>query len=231
MPIIQDNEFGKITIRRSSKAYQIRIRVAPDGTLRASVPLYAPMFMVKNLLKNSRDEIRNILDKSSSKVEYINGMQIGKSHTLVIQNTTNKLASVILAGQQIIVKLPTDTQTNKNLIDRKIRDKIIIALKSEAKTYLKRRLKFLSDEVELNYARIRFSHASGRWGSCSSNGTISLNIALMKLPFEVMDYVIIHELCHTVHMNHGKEFWQLVRKFNPNYEKHRQFLKTQNPTI
>ena len=61
MPIISDVEFGKITIRRSARASQVRIRVAPAGTLRASLPLYAPLFLVKRLLKNSRDELRSIL--------------------------------------------------------------------------------------------------------------------------------------------------------------------------
>ena len=175
MPIIQDEEFGKITIRRSSKAHQIRLRTAPDGTLRASVPLYAPIFLVKKLVKNSRDEIRSILNKSISNVEYTNGMQIGKSHTLIIQNTSNRSASVEISGQQIVVKLPSDKQASKSLINRKIRDNIILALRAEAKTYLPRRLKFLSEKIGLTYSRVRFSHASGRWGSCSSNQDITLN--------------------------------------------------------
>jgi len=231
MPIIQDKEFGKVTIRRSARATQVRIRVAPDGTLRASIPIYAPVFLVKNLLKNSRQEIQKIMIQAKPVYQYVTGMQIGKSHTLIIQNVANQSPSVSHHGQQIIVKLPNSIQPTEPAISRKIRDAIIAALRLEAKSYLPKRLSYLAQEYGYKYSQIRFSHASGRWGSCSSNGTISLNIALMKLPFEQIDYVIIHELSHTIQMNHSRDFWLLVEKADPNYRQHRRSLKSQSPTI
>jgi len=231
MPTIQDKEFGKITIRRSPRATQVRIRVAPDGTLRASIPIYAPVLLVKSLLKNSRQEIQKIMDQAKPAYQYINGMQIGKSHTLVIQNTSNQTPSVTNHGQQIIVKLPFDMSPASPAISRKIRDAIIAALRLEAKSYLPKRLSYLAQQHGYEYAQVRFSNASGRWGSRSSNGTISLNIALMKRPFEQIDYVIIHELSHTIQMNHSRDFWLLVEKADPNYRQHRRALKLQNPTI
>jgi len=231
MPTIQDEEFGKITIRRSARATQVRVRVAPDGTLRASLPLRAPMFLVKHLLKTSRIELRKILLQAKPEYQFVNGMQIGKSHTLVIQTTNNQIPTITKHGQQIIVKLPVDLQLNNPIIARRVRDTVIAALRLEAKSYLPKRLSFLAQKLNLTYAQARFSHASGRWGSCSSNGTISLNIALMKLPFELIDYVIIHELSHTKQMNHGPIFWSLVAQADPNYKIHRKSLKLQNPTI
>ena len=231
MAIIQDKEFGKITIRRSPQASQIRVRVAPDGTLRASLPMHAPMLLVKHLLKTSRDELRTIMAQSKPGYIYENGMQIGKSHTMVIQIIDNQTSSITLHGQQIIVKILSKEQLNNPTINRKIRDTVIKALRIEAKSYLPKRLSFLAEKFNLNYDNVRFSHASGRWGSCSSNGTISLNIAIMKLPFELIDYIIIHELSHTIHMNHGTEFWQLVSKGDPKYRIHRQTLKSYNPSI
>lgn len=231
MPIIQDKEFGKITIRRSAKATQVRVRVAPDGTLRASLPMYAPTFLLKSLLKNSRDEIRKILNQSKPEYIYENGMQIGKSHTLIFQSSDNLIPSVTRHGQQIIVRALSIAQIQEVDLARKIREVIIIALRVEAKSYLPRRLSFLADKHGYSFNKTRFSHSSGRWGSCTSTGTISLNIALMKLPFELIDYVIIHELSHTKQMNHGKQFWLLVASADPNYKSHRQALRLQNPSI
>jgi predicted metal-dependent hydrolase len=231
MPIIHDDEFGKITIRRSARATQVRVRVAPDGTLRASLPLYAPLFLVKRLLKSSRDELRGILAQAQPDDNYSDGMRIGKSHTLIVRHVTNGTTKVSKHGQQIIVQLPDGSALDDPVSSRTIRDVVISALRLEAKSYLPKRLAFLSAKYGLTYEKVRFSHASGRWGSCSSTGTISLNIALMKLPFELIDYVIVHELSHTRHMNHSQEFWDLVAVADPLYRTHRRDLKLETPSI
>lgn len=231
MPIINDDEFGKITIRRSARSTQVRVRVTPDGTLRASLPLHAPISLVKRLLKTSRDELKKIMAQSQPEYQYKNGMQIGKSHTLIVQPSDCQTPKITRHGQQIIIRLPEYIQLNDPGIARKIRDTVIAALRVEAKSYLPKRLSFLASKYNFVYARTRFSHASGRWGSCSSTGTISLNIALMKLPFELIDYVIIHELSHTRQMNHGPIFWALVASADPDYKVHRHALKLQSPTI
>lgn len=231
MPILHDEEFGKITIRRSARATQVRVRVAPDGTLRASLPLYAPTLLVKRLLRTSRDELRRILAQAQSTEEYTDGMRIGKSHTLIVRPIPQGSVKVSRHGQQIIVELPQGTSLNSAIIARIVRDGVIAALRVEAKSYLPKRLAFLAEKHGFSYEKVRFSHASGRWGSCSTTGTISLNIALMKLPFELIDYVIIHELSHTTHMNHSPIFWQLVAVADPDYRVHRRALKLENPSI
>ena len=231
MPIIQDKEFGKIVIRRSMIATQVRIRVAPNGLLTASLPMHTPIFFVRHLLKKSRNELRNLLDQSKPEYKFENGSQIGKSHKLVVQAANNHLLQVSRRGQQIIVKLPPGKQISDTDVSRKIRDTIIKSLRVEAKSYLPKRLLYLSLKYGYNYDKVRFPHASGRWGSCRNNGTISLNIALMKLPFELIDYVIIHELAHTKQMNHSHDFWLLVESADPDYKLHRRELKLQNPSI
>jgi len=92
-------------------------------------------------------------------------------------------------------------------------------------------LSFLAEEHGFSFKRTKITHASSRWGSCSSAGTISLNIGLMNLPFELIDYVIIHELCHTRHMNHSASFWREVAQFDPSYKIHRAELKKYSPHI
>lgn len=229
MPIIQDEEFGKITIRRSARASQVRLRVAPDGTLRASLPLYAPTFLIKRLIKSSRQELRDLLTQSQPKTTYSDGMLIGKSHRLTVRPGTK--LSITRRGQQLTVTLPEGMSLQDGPVIRVIRDGVIGALRIEAKSYLPKRLSFLAQKYGFQYQKVRFSHASGRWGSCSSQGTISLNIALMKLPFELIDYVIIHELAHTRHMNHSVAFWALVSVGDPSYVQHRRALKQEAPSI
>jgi predicted metal-dependent hydrolase len=230
MPIIQDDEFGKITIRRSARATQVRLRVAPDGTLRASLPLYAPTFLVKRLIASSRGELRDMLSQSAPTETYSDGMRIGKSHTLIVHQAVGSF-QVNRRGQQIIVSLPAQATLEDPQIVRAIRDTVIAALRIEAKSYLPKRLSYLANSLGFSYKKVRFSHASGRWGSCTSEGTISLNIALMKLPFEQIDYVLVHELAHTRHMNHSPEFWALVAQGDPGFKENRRALKKQAPTI
>ena len=231
MSTITDEEFGTITLRRSARASHVRIRIAPDGRLRASLPLYAPVFLVKRLIRSSRSQLRAMMAEQHSDDTFEHGMQIGKSHTLIVRPTTLTRASVKRHGQQIIVLLPSALTLHNPEVIRIVRDGVIEALRVEAKSYLTKRLAFLAGKNNFTYDRVRFSHASGRWGSCSSNGTISLNIALMKLPFELIDYVLIHELSHTEQMNHSEVFWELVERADPAYKLHRRTLKKENPSI
>lgn len=231
MSVIHDEEFGNITIRRSARATQVRVRVAPDGTLRASLPMYAPTLLVKRLIKGSRNELRELLFESRPKTVYENGMQIGKSHTLIVQAYGGETHNVIRHGQQIIVKLPSTATLNDSRVVNSIRDVVIAALRVEAKSYLPKRLAFLATKHGFQYEKLRFSHAGGRWGSCSTTGTISLNIALMKLPFELIDYVLLHELSHTKQMNHSPSFWLLVESADPQFKIHKRALKLESPSI
>lgn len=229
MPIIQHEEFGKVTIRRNARSTHIRIRVAPDGTLRVSAPMYTPQFMIKRMITSSREELRAMVAAQHPVLNYENGSSIGKSHTLIIREGS-KLA-VEKHGLQIVLTLPVSAKLTDGVVQDALREAIIAALRREAKGYLPKRLKYLADMHGFSYERVRFSHASGRWGSCSSSGTISLNIALMKLPFELIDYVIIHELSHTRHMDHSDAFWSVVATYDPAYKQHRRALKREAPSI
>ena len=229
MPTVTDEEFGTITVRRSARATQVRLRVAPDGSLRASMPVYAPMFLLKRLIKSSRPQLRKMLEHSLPQTEYHDGQQIGKSHTLIVRSATR--LAVGRSKQHITVDLPPALTLQSPEVVKKLREVVIIALRLEAKSYLPKRLQYLANQHGFVYDKVRFSHASSRWGSCSSSGTISLNIALMKLPFELIDYVVIHELAHTVEMNHSEAFWALVARGDTQYKQHRKLLKQESPSI
>lgn len=188
------------------------------------------MIYIRRLVSTSRSQLRPLLTQHNSTTEiWQDGMQIGKSHTLVVRPGTR--LSVERHAQHIAVVLPPTISLNDNQASTAVRKVVIAALRIEAKSYLPKRLAYLAEQHGYSFSKVRFSHASGRWGSCSSNGTISLNIALMKLPFELIDYVLIHELAHTKQMNHSSVFWDLVALGDPNFKNHRKILKTQTPSI
>lgn len=230
MPTLTDDEFGTIKLVRSAKASHIRIRVDTDGRLRASMPLYAPVLLVRRLVHSSRPAIRKLLEQHQNTSIFTSSMQIGKSHSLITRPSSGE-CSVTRHGQQIIVSLPEGKQIEDIEVQSLIRPVVIAALRKEAKSYLPRRLAYLAKLHNFSYQKVRFSHASGRWGSCSSSGTISLNIALMKLPFHLIDYVLVHELSHTVHMNHSDAFWASVTTCDPDYKAHRHEIKNHTPSI
>lgn len=231
MPIFHDKEFGKVVVRRTKFGSQVRIRVAPDGSLRASLPPYAPMFLVKRLLASNRNEIHKLIEASSPKTDYYHGMTVGKSHKLLINPSPDGSSRVTRKGLNIEVYISDEDGLSSPSLSRMLKDELIKALRIEAKSYLPHRIEHLADMHGFSYSTLRFSHSGGRWGSCNSKGTISLNIALMKLPFEIIDYVILHELAHTIEMNHSSDFWEIVAQVDPNYKQNRKILKTHSPII
>lgn len=104
-------------------------------------------------------------------------------------------------------------------------------LSKKAKEYLPYRLEYYAKLYGYDYEKCRLSHAATRWGSCSSNRTISLNIGLMQVPEVLRDYVIIHELAHLNHMDHSDKFWAEVAQHDPKYKEHRKKLKMFSPGV
>ena len=88
---------------------------------------------------------------------------------------------------------------------------------NEARRHILRRVRELSEKTGLEVERVSFRKQKTRWGSCSSEKNLSLNLRLIEHAPEVIDYVIIHELAHTVEMNHSQLFWDIVAKHCPDY--------------
>jgi predicted metal-dependent hydrolase len=91
--------------------------------------------------------------------------------------------------------------------------------------YLSQRVDYFSREMNLSYGGIKFRKMRSRWGSCSSIGTITLNTELMKIDKRLIDFVVVHELAHLVHMNHSKKFHSLVNQYIPDSRVLNQELK------
>ena len=228
---IVDKEFGEIKIRKNKLARSVKLSVGVDGSLRASIPYYSPEFAVRRLVNGSRDEIRKMLATHNAKNSYQDGDLIGKTHTLFLRKFSGEEIKISNEGNQILVQIPQELAFENPLVQSEIRKTVSKILRKQAKAYLPRRIDFLSEKYGFSFEKLRFSHTGTRSGSCSSSGTISLNIALMNLPHHLIDYVIIHELCHTRQMNHSSKFWQEVEKYCPDYKKYVQEIKQFSPSI
>lgn len=100
-----------------------------------------------------------------------------------------------------------------------------------AKEYIPKRVSHYASLLGVTYGRIRIAEQKTRWGSCSSNGTLSFNWKLMLAPPRVLDYVVVHELCHRIEMNHSARFWALVESILPEYRQYRDWLKNNGSTL
>lgn len=97
--------------------------------------------------------------------------------------------------------------------------------KKAAREYIPTRVAFFQKFTGGSYEKITIRDQKTRWGSCSSNGTLSFNYRLMLAPPRILDYVVVHELCHLKHMNHSPAFWQAVEAVLPDYQERKLWLK------
>lgn len=107
----------------------------------------------------------------------------------------------------------------------------IEALADRAAEYIPDRVAYFSGQIGVNYRKITIRSQKTRWGSCSSKGNLNFNCLLMLAPPEVIDYVVVHELCHRKEMNHSKAFWNEVERILPEYKKQVQWLKNEGGRI
>jgi predicted metal-dependent hydrolase len=98
-------------------------------------------------------------------------------------------------------------------------------LRLKARNLIRERLDHFNLYYKYKFLRITIRDQKTRWGSCSSNGTLSFNMKLGLVPIELLDYVVVHELCHLKEMNHSSKFWDLVAKTIPDYRMRRRQLK------
>ena len=101
----------------------------------------------------------------------------------------------------------------------------IQAFSAQTKALLEEKLPALAQQMGVQYNRVTVRKQRTRWGSCSSKGNLNFNCLLMLVPQEVLDYVVVHELCHRKELNHSARFWAQVERILPDYRIHRKWLK------
>ena len=149
---------------------------------------------------------------------------LGKEFTLKILKG-EKNESVILKRDKIVISLKS-----KKISKTKIRTLYQKWLMKNASRHFKTRLTKFSKKLDLTPKKLNIKNLKSRWGSVTTDNTINLNVNLMKAPTSVIDYVILHELCHLKIKGHSYKFWQLLRKFMPRYEEQKLWLE-QNDII
>ncbi len=130
-----------------------------------------------------------------------------RDHRLILSRTAAKELSGRIDNNSIRINIPDSFRMDEDYIQQFIRKSIEECWRKEAKDYLPARLQNLADYHGFRYNRVFIRNNRSRWGSCSAKNNINLNLHLMRLPGDLIDYVLVHELVHTLHKNHGREFW------------------------
>lgn len=107
----------------------------------------------------------------------------------------------------------------------------IEGMAQEALAEIPPKVKEYADVLGVSYGRITIRNQKSRWGSCSAKGNLNFNCLLVKAPEDIRDYVIVHELCHRVEMNHSRQFWKLVENVLPDFRERRKWLKEQGSSL
>ena len=155
-------------------------------------------------------------------------MKIGEYNVEVRRSKRKSAAIKITADMQIVVYVPLYVSNNE-IEERSKLEKItfeqIKELADQAVEYIPKRVKYYAEKENFVYNKITIKNLVSRWGSCSTKGNLNFNCLLMLTPDYVIDYIVVHELCHLREMNHSEKFWAEVEKIMPDYQRAELWLK------
>lgn len=177
-------------------------------------------------------------------------MKIGEYNVEVRRSKRKSAAIKITADMQIVVFVPlyvSDNEIERMVISKskwidehmlkvqstiderskleKITFEQVKELEDQAVEYIPKRVKYYAEKENFVYNKITIKNLVSRWGSCSTKGNLNFNCLLMLTPDYVIDYIVVHELCHLREMNHSEKFWAEVEKIMPDYQRAELWLK------
>ncbi len=210
--ILEIDGIGKVLFEYSRRARHINISVKPYKGVRVAVPYGASFKSAEKFVYSKLDWISKTLKRVK---EYENRMLVYDvsdviktcRHTFKYTPINTERLSILIKNGIVNIRYPESLQMTDERVQRAIQVGVVEAYRIEAKEYLPQRVEHLAKKHGFIYNKVFIKNMKSRWGSCSSKNNINLNLQLMRLPNELIDYVILHELVHTKFRNHSPDFW------------------------
>lgn len=211
-----NNKSYNIVIKKSKQAKHIQLRIHKTGEINLIVPLRSSIEKALNFL----DEQLEWIEKKISKLAFNKNKFRYLGSRINIRSITDKkdnLFSIYWFDNELIKSTSQEIKVEQ-LYDQWLFEK--------AKLFIPQRVHQVADKYGFVFNSVKVKRLRSRWGSCSSKKNLSFSYRLMQFDINVIDYVIIHELCHLKEMNHSKAFWSLVRSVLPDYQNYKKTLSS-----
>lgn len=231
--IILDGQTVPYLIRFSTRAHRYRLVISqsgleivlPEGTAVSLVPGFLQShseWILHHIARLEKLRTKTRQQQLPTGVVLLEGIPY---NTQIVESGKSRPLLVIdPSAKKILLQIPVGKS-------RQAVPYLEALLQKQARITLKKITRSRSDQMGLHPAQVTIRDQRTRWGSCSSKGTISLNWRLIMAPPTVLDYVIVHELCHLVEHNHSKRFWQLVAQNCSEFKKMRLWLKNNSGSL
>ena len=212
------------TLKRSSKRRSIGLRI-DDGGLTVSVPFRASEKWLNSVLQEKAHWVVEKLDDWQSRlpqeISWCDGETIPHLGELLRLKVVQSMfaAPALQQRNQLWVFVPSSNEAE--LVERSV----TLWYREEAQKLFAGRVAHYAAQMDVTPRALKLSSAKTQWGCCMADGTVTLNVQLVKLPMQLVDYVVVHELAHLREMNHSPAFWSIVAEACPNYVKLRNELK------
>jgi len=222
---------GTVTLNKRRDARSIRLSINARGQVKVSMPYWLPYASGIEFARGRQDWIAEHVGKRQVN-RLVNGQTIGKNHRLVFEASpvASKISSRL---EPAIVRIthPASKNSQDDSVQQAAQKAAIRALRSEAEELLPPRLAKLAREYGFKYRSVQVKQLTGRWGSCDSHQNITLNLFLMQVSWDLIDYVLFHELTHTTIMRHGPDFWSAMERVLPDTQIRRKAMRQHQPVI
>lgn len=228
--LVEIDGVGPVILRKRRGSKRLRLSVGHDGQATVSLPYWVPYKLAEEFARSKQAWLQELLIANKPHV-FKDGESVGKAHRISIVNSASSKARSVVQNQVIKVYLPVNMDSNSDSAQKVLIAGCQRALKAEAKQLLPQRLAQAAKNSGYSYKSVHIKQLTSRWGSCSHDKRIVLNSYLMQMPWDLIDYVIMHELAHTKVMAHGPRFWNELSQHVPDLTQKRKFIKQYSPRL